>query len=562
MSLAAQIIDQRVSGIAEKHADFFADELRLGNDEERTKSTAFLLFVTKTIFDLPDDEAMDSIVDGGNDFGVDVLCFEPPADGEIAIAVVQGKYRRKLDGTAAFPENGIGKLIAAIGALFDPARQLATPGLNRRLQRRVEQVRSFVRDGAIPRVTAVAANNGVSWTEHAAQHIDAASRRFGSQVEWRHFGCDELLAELQAQKPVDDVLRLAGQAVVETFDFRRVLIGRISAAELARLVDVHNSRLFEKNIRRYLGLRGNRVNESIAATLRDPSKRPNFYFYNNGITMVCSQFRHNAMSSADWTVQVKDMQIVNGGQTARTVQQVAKQVGDTIGSADALVRIYEIEQDDDALVKAITFATNSQNPVDLRDLKTNDSIQQDLAVSIKDLGYEYRAKREESAVSSNEFTSATVAEAVLAVWRERPHQARFARREHFGALYRTIFTPDLNGAQAVVAALLHRHAENRRRRPPEGAPDFLAYGSRFVAMLMGGYLLNDMGVEIDRLDHRNFEAARRLVEERHSGYMERAEQEISDALDLLFSQRERTLQRLSATFRRGDLVEMLTGGDA
>lgn len=564
MSLAAQIIDQRVSGIAEKHADFFADELRLGNDEERKKSTAFLLLVTKTIFDLPDDEAKDSIVDGGNDFGLDVLYFEPPADEEIAIAVVQGKYRRKLDGAAAFPENGIEKLIAAIGALFDPARQVASLGLNERLEQRVEQVRAFVRDGAIPRVTAVAANNGVSWTEHAEQRIGAASRRFGNQVEWHHFGCDELLAELQARKPVDDVLNLAGEAVVETFDFRRVLVGRISATELARLVDNHDSRLFEKNIRRYLGLKGNRVNESIAATLRDPFERPNFYFYNNGITMVCSQFRHNALSSADWRVQVKDMQIVNGGQTARTIQQIALQVGAAIDLADVLVRIYEVEQDDDALVEAITFATNSQNPVDLRDLKANDSIQQALAASIESLGYEYRAKREDAAVSSNEFTSATVAEAVLAVWRARPHQARFARREHFGALYETIFTRDLNGAQAVIAALLHRHAENRRRRPPEGAPDFLAYGSRFVAMLMGRYLLHDMGdkgVALDRIDHRNFEAARRLVEERHSSYMERAEQEIADALDCLFGQRERTLQRLSATFRRGDLVEMLTGSD-
>ena len=34
MSLATQIIDQQVSGIIEKHEDTFANELRLGEDEQ------------------------------------------------------------------------------------------------------------------------------------------------------------------------------------------------------------------------------------------------------------------------------------------------------------------------------------------------------------------------------------------------------------------------------------------------------------------------------------------------------------------------------------------------
>jgi len=211
-------------------------------------------------------------------------------------------------------------------------------------------------------------------------------------------------------------------------------------------------------------------------------------------------------------------------------------------------------------VESITFATNSQNPVDLRDLKANDPRQATLGESISQLGYTYRAKREERAVSSDEFTSAVVAEAVLAVWRHRPHQARFRSREHFGALSRTIFTDDLNGAQSVTAALLHRHAENRRKRPPSDAPDFLAYGSRFIAMLMGRYLLNDLGIAALReLDHRNFDAARDLVDRNADGYLARAEERIAGALEPLFRDRERTLQRLSATFRRADLVDTLLG---
>ncbi len=560
MSLATQIIDQQVSGIIAKHSDAFANDLRLGTDEQKRRSIAFLFLVAKTAFDLTDEETLDGVVDGGNDFGVDALYFEPPVDGDLHITLIQGKYRRDLGGDAAFPENAIAKIIDAIGALFDPAKPVR---LNKRLDQRVEDIRSFVAEGAIPRVTAVAANNGARWTAEAQQRIDNAAKDFGGQVEWRYIGAEELLALVQARKPISAELQFTGHATVETFDFRRVLIGRMSVAELARLTNEYDNQLFERNIRRYLGLTGNRVNEAVAATLREPDQRPNFYFYNNGVTITCSQFRHNALQRDSWRVQVNDLQIVNGGQTARTVQQIAEEIGPEIEEAEVLVRIYELLQNDNELVEAITFATNSQNPVDLRDLKANEPRQEALGTSISGLGYMYRAKREDRAVSSRKFTSAVIAEAVLAIWRYRPHQARFRSREHFGALYNTIFTEDLNGAQAIIAALLHRHAENHRKRPPEDAPDFLAYGSRFISMLMGSYLLDEMGIALEKLDHRNFEQARKLVEQKSDSYLSLAEKRIGEALGPLFSERERTLQRLSATFRRADLVDMLlVAGDA
>ena len=564
-SLAAQIIDQRINGIVERQADSFAAELGLGADaQEQRRSTAFTFLVARTVLlemingDPTDDDVLDGIVDGGNDFGVDALYFsDEPDDGAIPIVLIQSKYRRNLDGAAAFPENDIAKMIDAIGALFDPERQVT---VNERLRHRIEEIRSFVAGGAIPSITAVAAINGAKWTQQAQQRIDHAAEDFGDQVEWQHVGAGELLDLLQQQAPVNDTLQLAGLATVEAFQFRRVLIGRCSVGELARLTERYGNRLFEKNIRHYLGLAGNRVNEALATTLREPAERPNFYFYNNGVTLTCSQFRHNALQHGSWQVQMDALQIVNGGQTARTVQRMTEEIGPEIGSAEVLVRIYELPpDDDDALVDAITFATNSQNPVDLRDLKANDPRQQALAASIRELGYGYRSKRSEQAVSPGEFTSATVAEAVLAVWRQRPHQARFKTREHFGILYDTIFTRDLNGAQAVIAALALRQAENRRKRPPPEAPDFLPYGSRFVAMLVGRYVLEDMEVALHQLDHRNFMEAKELLERQAEPYLRRAEEEIGAALAPLFDDRRRprTLQRLSATFRRADLVEML-----
>ena len=37
------------------------------------------------------------------------------------------------------------------------------------------------------------------------------------------------------------------------------------------------------------------------------------------------------------------------------------------------------------------------------------------------------------------------------------------------------FTADLNGAQVIIAVLLFRIAENRRKRPAADAPEFIRY---------------------------------------------------------------------------------------
>lgn len=112
--------------------------------------------------------------------------------------------------------------------------------------------------------------------EHTAQ--EAIERTgFGEQVMWEHVNHERLVKILQASKPVKDTLQLSGKAIVEDMEFSRVLVGRISVTEIATLIERHGERLLERNIRRYLGLQGNRVNEGIRHTLMSDEKN-NFYF--------------------------------------------------------------------------------------------------------------------------------------------------------------------------------------------------------------------------------------------------------------------------------------------
>lgn len=556
MSINLGIIDQRARKLAVDLAAEFETRLNIKNDEVKQRCTAFVFLVVKTVLDLPDEEVLDCLTEGGNDFGVDAIHIGDVEDGEFVVTLFQGKYKQDLAGDANFPQTGVEKVIQAIRYLFNPDAEITT---NPMLTKRIEEIRSLIRDGQIPRVRAVLCNNGLTWPATAQELIDRAAFP-AEQVSWGHVNHDEVVRLMQAAKQVDDTLRLAGKAIVEDFDYCRVLVGKIPVREVESLFNRHGDLLLERNVRRFLGLQGNRVNQGIAYTLRTEAERGNFYFYNNGVTLLCRKFTYNALQGENYQVRVEGLQVINGGQTCKTIQSTLSALSGLeqgLEKAFVLVRLYQLPSESTDLVRSITYATNSQNPVDLRDLRSNDSKQKSLETAIRDLGFTYHRHRSEASLRATDFSSGTAAEAVLSVWRHRPHQAKFMGREHFGKLYDSIFTDDLNGAQVVIATLLFRIAENKRRRPPVDAPDFVAYGSCFLAMLMGQYLLSDLGIALGQLDHRNFAEAKAKLDQNEDAYFQKATAAVEAALNRLYGGQSVSLQRLAATFRRGDLIQEL-----
>lgn len=554
MNINAAIIDQRLQSIRDEIRDRAEHELNI-NQEDKLKFLAFVFLCVKTVLDLPDDEAFDCITEGGGDFGVDAIHYSEEMDGEFVVTLFQGKYKNNLEGDANFPEGGIDDLNKAIGYIFDPGAKLER--VNDRLKSKMEEIRSLIRDGYIPRIRVLACNNGLPWNTAGQDAIDRTG--FGDQVNWEHVNHDRLVMILQAPKFVTDTLQLTGKAIVEDFNFVRVLVARISVTEIAAMFERHGEKLLERNIRRYLGIAGNRVNEAISLTLQG-DERSNFYFYNNGITMICDKFSYNALQSGDYKVKVENLQIINGGQTCMTIHKTLNNKNlFNKGQEDAyvLIRLYQLPSDNRDLVQQITFATNSQNPVDMRDLRANDEKQQRLQMDIEQLGYTYHRKRSDLSAKPTDITSGTAAEAILSVWQQRPQQAKYMSREHFGKLYRVIFSDSLNGTQTIIATLLYRIAENRRRRPLAFDPPLVRYASCFLAMQMGKYLLKDLQCSVEELSHRNFQSARKIVEENGQRYVEDAISDVETAIQQLYGNANISMQQLAATFRRGDLIEIL-----
>lgn len=546
LDIAKQIIDQRVNKILEENPDLFQD-----TDVERRRSKAFLLLGVAAYLDIDIAEAVQFITDGGNDGGFDAAYIEEAQDSQLNVVLFQSKYSRKLNNDSNFPSNAVEKAVNTVKCVFDPAAHIQ---LNEKSREKVNEIRSFILDGHIPYVTFVMLNNGLTWNQDGQNHIDNA---FGNQeqVTFVHFSHKDILNYINRSASIETQINFSGKATQEDFNYKRVILGRVSVNEIYQLMDEFGDRLLEKNIRRYLGK--NAVNEQISQTLLSDNKRQNFFFFNNGITMICEKFAYNGLQEKDWNVKIKRLQIINGGQTCKTIYQTLKTHQEIdFSQVYILVRLYEVNDDED-IVQDITYATNSQNPVDFRDLKSNDEIQILLETSAKELGYVYKRKRDNLG-NANVIPSTVAAEAVFAVWRGKPHLAKYKRNEFFDKYYNEIFN-NLNAAQMIMAVLIFRYCDSCRKRESKNAEIQAQrpFSQYFLSYMIGSRLLENQNISLDALTHINFEQVRNSFELNKESFYAEEEIRLVQILKKYFNQeniQDIDGRTMAAAFRRFDLL--------
>jgi hypothetical protein len=553
MEINKHIIDQRIKKIVQDKPEWFTDII---NDEHKKISRAFVLLSLSTYLNIELTEAYSLLTDGGGDAGIDAIYVGDTSDLELPVTIFQGKYKQNLEVDSNFPANEVQKVVNTIWTIFDVDKDIST--LNPNLKSEIQEIRSLIGEGFIPIVKVVMVNNGLKWNDEGEQHLKNANFP-KDQVEFEHINHENIVDFIQSHKQIKSSIRLSGASIVENFNFKRVLIGKVNVTEIAKLFNTYGDALLEKNIRRYLGLNRNRVNEAIQETLQGDGK-DNFYFKNNGITMICKKFSYNALQEKNWDIVAEDIQIINGGQTCKTIQHTISSYPDNdYSQVFVLVRLYELsvsDEDNENLINEITLATNSQNPVDLSDLRSNDRIQRTLETDINGLGYNYRRKKDIASSNDSVIPLSVAAQAIYAIWKEQPHLAKFKRKELFGSLYDRVYTKDLNAAQVVIAVLIYRYCDNQRRKVSliEEYPH-IPYSNYFISMIIGKLLLTRTNLNLSELTHKNFEQVKNYFETNKDILFNDANTILVKALNSLYKEDYKNLnmERLSAAFRRGDL---------
>jgi len=292
----------------------------------------------------------------------------------------------------------------------------------------------------------------------------------------------------------------------------RVIYVTVPAHEYVRACKRYGGELFRYNPRLFLGV--NKVNSSIAATLKDPTTRDWFHLLNNGITAVCREFKLAEASSGRRVLKVEDFQVVNGCQTTMTLFENSAEVD---GKDSCLIDIKVIESL--GMRDLISVATNTQTAIKAEDAFSNAVEQQKIHELFRRFNppYFYAPKRglweQERSVEKRRYqedtpvfgrhrkvTSKELAAVCLAIFGE-PEAAKDKPRIVFekvdgrnSALYQRIFEVRNVAVQWLLPVELFRYTNALIRRETEHDPEgergrVGEYGRYRMLQLAYGYLL-------------------------------------------------------------------------
>lgn len=155
-----------------------------------------------------------------------------------------------------------------------------------------------------------------------------------------------------------------------------------------------------------------KFNLNILKTLKEETTR--FFIYNNGLTLIAKDIKSTPINAnKKIKIELQDFQVINGGQTLRTIHDFnkidKKNIETKLSDAQVTLRVFKTESDNDLNNKIAEF-TNSQNAISNIDLKSLRSEQLNLEqylaennilyirksgdVGTVDISYDYRISME------------------------------------------------------------------------------------------------------------------------------------------------------------------------
>ena len=337
---------------------------------------AFNFWVLDNLFSIDEDIIEDNIVDY-NDKGIDCFVWH---EEEQDLYLIQNKfYSENVNPTADYINNDF--LTRAIGAL--------EKGTYTRSQTLQDIFNKFSGNEDFSIHFYIYVTNNTCKTQPVIESIAKFNEKYASKkYDAKMFSLDDI-KELYYQEPItgkkkfEFTIKTINKGTLLNVDndaYRMTLAldAKYVLTPVTVIYKMYNEAkkqgypLFDANIRDYLGANG-AVNKKIMTTLKDPNDRNNFFFYNNGITMIV-----NEMTKDEYSVQenmrvfdVINPQIVNGCQTVSTIYETLN--GWTQSTLDSdfsnsyvMVKILKIPANDDnlkELYRNIVTYNNSQNSI-------------------------------------------------------------------------------------------------------------------------------------------------------------------------------------------------------
>lgn len=390
-----KLVKQRCLRHFELAKDSLGDK-KLDLDDNQKARYGFYFFIIQNLTNLVDyDKMVEAITDtefnstffdvNDVDEGIDAVCFD---EQEHVIALFNFKYRNKYNDDKEQSKNEL--LITS--KFLNALKHEDTTHLKGKLKKYADKINEYNDSDDIWTTVLYYVSNESKTLSSLDPNIKQMSDTYGIDIEMK--GLNELV-DMTSLHPrnIDASLVLNRDAVMSftetSLASARSYIVRLPLTELIRITCDNATLRNEYNLEdenvlyktnvdiRVLfdNVRGfilqSKYNKNIETTLdSEPTK---FFFYNNGITIVAESISSSEINSGKKVkLEISNFQVLNGGQTLRTIHNYNKKnknnIVEKLSDAEVLVRMLNIT--DDALKGRIGEYTNSQNSINERDLKS------------------------------------------------------------------------------------------------------------------------------------------------------------------------------------------------
>jgi len=421
--------------------DRILDERRQEIASELSESNFFEVFSAEQVlkdYDLSYEELRSGIVGNGNDGGIDSLYLF--VNGELVtedylignlrqdIAIELHIIQSKRETT--FSELALQRLRTTTEELFNLDIDLAT--LRPRFDAKILTIVGLFRNiyqGYLTRFPKLGlyfhyASRGTHIHPNVLHHVDLLRSTVARLFSDAHFDFVFWDALKLRQRFFEMPVANLDLNVAELMPYERSsYVGLVRLGEFNRfLTDDHGrirKNVFEANVRDYQG--NVEVNRDIQETLQHPQGEEDFWWLNNGVTIIASK-----ASASGKTLALEAPQIVNGLQTSTEIHKYLSSRKAPDYERNILVRV--IVTTDAGVRDRIIEATNKQSSIPRASLRATDPIHRDIEEYLKGFGYFYDRRKnyyKNAGKPINRIIGiAFLAQAVMSVLLRRPDDAR------------------------------------------------------------------------------------------------------------------------------------------
>lgn len=428
------------------------------DDNTLSRSLAAFSLVSIAGIDIPD--AVDSITDGYNDWGIDGIYF---SHVEKTLYLTQAKWSK--NGARSIDQASVEKFIRGVRYLLN----LEIDKFNEKIVSQKSELEKNIPDAQ--RIELILVHSSAEKLgEHPSQALDEfmAELNDTGEVAGLRILSQHDLHNIVAQGGQHDPVNLSIQLFSwgQTKEPYTAFYGQVAASDVASWGQKYRYQLYKSNIRAYLG-RSTEVNLGISETIKQHPE--NFWYLNNGITALCSSIKKKPVGGASHdagTFDCENVTIVNGAQTVGSLTELTTSLMENLVKARVPIRLISLENCPPEFSIDVTRATNTQNRVSARNFVALDRNQERIRKELVIDGIEYEYQQSEvepSGESRFGLVEATLALACSSGSVDITVQAKREISKLWEDInrppYKLMFRSDLTGLKLWHLVKIHRKIE-------------------------------------------------------------------------------------------------------